>query len=90
MGLAPRERLAAVMASMALGLDPVADYTTDCRPAYRADCAAAGQDRANDRARTGANRRILVLRGHPAAGCQTKHRGHGCRTYRQCFHHVHL
>ena len=67
----------------------VADDTADCCAAYRADCTAAGQDRAANGTYASADRRILVLLRHPAAGTQAEQDRGGNRAQRKPMHRFH-
>lgn len=71
-------------------LDLIADYTANCCTTYRADCAAASQYSAKDRACTSTNSGILIVSRHAGTSGRAKHHGdHRCM-YRQFFHRVHL
>jgi hypothetical protein len=78
------------VASLFLPLDLIADHTANCCTTYGADCTAASQYSAKDRARTGTDCRVSILRRHPGTSRQAKHEGDRRRMYYQFFYRVHL
>jgi hypothetical protein len=71
-------------------LDLMADHAANGGAANRAGRASACQYRPDERACTGTDRRIFIVRGHAGASRQAEYEGDGRRMYCQFFYRVHF
>lgn len=79
----------ACFAYFCLLADFMAYDATDCCTTNRSDSTAARQYRTRDATDSGANRCILVLRGHPGTTGQSKNRHHHERLNRKLLLRFH-